>query len=70
MSELDPTTIKVLGTVITAMVGAIGIQWKTTMGHLSRVESKLDECEKDREQLWRTIATQCGKPVDELRAVK
>ena len=69
MTEIDPTTVKVIGTVITAMCGAIGIQWKTTMGHLSRVEGKLDECEKDREQLWRTIATQCGKDVNELRGM-
>ena len=66
-SITDPTTLKILGSTIAALSTAIGVQWKTTMSHLRRVEDKLDECEDDRAQLWQTIATQCGKDVSELK---
>ena len=66
----DPTTLKILGGLIAGLSSAIGIQWKTTMSHLKRVEDKLDECEDDRAQLWQTIATQCGKDVSELKKGK
>lgn len=67
---IDPTTLKILGTTIAGLSTAIGVQWKTTMSHLKRVEDKLDECENDRAQLWQTIATQCGKDVSELKKGK
>ena len=67
---IDPTTLKILGTTIAGLSTAIGVQWKTTMSHLKRVEDKLDECEDDRAQLWQTIATQCGKDVSELKKGK
>ena len=70
MTAPDPTTITILGSTIAALSTAIGVQWKTTMSHLSRVENKLDECEDDRNRLWQTIATQCGKDVNELKGGK
>jgi hypothetical protein len=67
METPDPTTMKIIGGTIAALSTAIGVQWKTTLSHLHRVEGKLDECEDDRNRLWQTIATQCGKDVTELR---
>lgn len=69
-ANFDPTTLKILGTTIAGLSTAIGVQWKTTMSHLNRVETKLDECELDRVRLWETIATQCGKDVSELKGDK
>ena len=67
MTAPDPTTITILGSTIAALSTAIGVQWKTTMSHMDRLEEKLNECEDDRTQLWQTIATQCGKDVSELK---
>ncbi len=67
MTTNDPVFWTAMCGAFAAFSSAIAVQWKTTMSHLHRVETKLDECESDREQLWRTIATQCGKDVNELR---
>jgi hypothetical protein len=67
MTTPDPTTLGILATTITGLSTAIGVLWKATKANLSRVESKLDECEEDRKELWMVIANQCGKEVNELK---
>jgi hypothetical protein len=67
MTAPDPTTITIIGGMIATLTTAIGVQWKTTMSHLRRVETKLDECELDRHELWKTIAKQAGKDISELK---
>ena len=67
LANIDPTTITLLSGVVTACISAIGVQYKTNMGHFQKIESKLDDCESDRARLWSVIATQCGKDVSELK---
>ena len=67
LAQLDPTTITLLSGVVTACISAIGVQYKTNMGHFQKIESKLDDCERDRARLWSVIAHQCGKDVSELQ---
>ena len=66
----DPTTLTILG----SMGAAIGVMWKHTMSNIDKVQSKLEDCERDRQSLhleqknlWMAIAKQYGKNIDELK---
>lgn len=67
MTSPDPTTLGILATTITGLTAAIGVLWKTVMGHIKQVELKLDECEEDRKELWMVMAKQYGKNIDQLK---
>ena len=74
MTTPDPTTISVLAATITGMTTAIGVLWRQVTGHLKLIEEKLGnaekslaECESDRLAIWRRLAEQAGKEVDELK---
>lgn len=74
MTTPDPTTLSVLMAAITGMTGAIGVLWKQVTGHLTKIETKLDttekrliDCESDRLAIWRKIAEQAGKPVEDVK---
>ena len=74
MTTPDPTTLSVLMAAITGMTGAIGVLWKQVTGHLVKIETKLDttekrlvDCESDRLAIWRRLAEQAGKEVEELK---
>ena len=74
MTTPDPTTLSVLMAAITGMTGAIGVLWKQVTSHLTKIETKLDttekrliDCESDRLAIWRKIAEQTGKEVEELK---
>ena len=74
MTTPDPTTISVLAATITGMTTAIGVLWRQVTGHLKLIEEKLGsaekslaECESDRLAIWRRLAEQAGKEVEELK---
>jgi hypothetical protein len=67
MTTNDPVFWTAIGGAFAALSSAIAVQWKTTMSHLARVETKLDECESDRFDLWRVLAKQAGKDIDEIK---
>lgn len=74
MTTPDPTTLTVLTAAITGMTTAIGVLWKQVTGHLVKIETKLDttekrlvDCESDRLAIWRRLAEQSGKEVEELK---
>ena len=74
MTTPDPTTLTVLTAAITGMTTAIGVLWKQVTGHLGKIETKLDttekrlvDCESDRLAIWRRLAEQAGKEVEELK---
>jgi len=74
MSAPDPTTLTILLSGLAATGSAIGILFKTLLGHVSRIEEKLSECEADREQLhldqtllWKAVAKQAGVDVNDIK---
>jgi hypothetical protein len=74
MTTPDPTTLSVLAATITGMTTAIGVLWRQVTGHLGKIETKLDttekrlvDCESDRLAIWRRLAEQAGKEVEELK---
>ena len=67
MTAPDPTTMGILASSIAGLIGAIGVLWKHIASHFARIENKLQDCEDDRENLWRAIAANAGQPVDEIR---
>ena len=74
MTTPDPATISVLAATITGMTTAIGVLWRQVTGHLGKIETKLDttekrlvDCESDRLAIWRRLAEQSGKEVEELK---
>ncbi len=74
MTAPDPTTLAILLSGLGATGSAIAVLFKTLLGHVSRIESRLSDCESDRQQLhadqtelWRQLAKQAGQPVDDLR---
>lgn len=67
MTTPDPTTIGVLATTITGLTTAIGVLWKTIMSHVTKIETKLEECEEDRKELWQALADQSGQDVSTLQ---
>lgn len=74
MTTPDPATISVLAATITGMTTAIGVLWKQVTNHLGKIETKLDttekrlvDCESDRLAIWRRLAEQSGKEVEELK---
>jgi hypothetical protein len=59
-----------MGILITAVTGcasAIGVLWKQVMKHLVTIESKLKDCEDDRKELWKQLAKQAGRDVEDMR---
>ena len=67
MSVPDPTTIGLLITAVTGCASAIGVLWKQVMKHLVTIESKLKDCEDDRTELWKQLAKQAGRDVEDMR---
>ena len=74
MTTPDPATISVLAATITGLTTAIGVLWKQVTNHLGKIETKLDttekrlvDCESDRLAIWRRLAEQSGKEVEELK---
>mgnify|MGYP003126920974 FL=1 len=74
MTTPDPTMLAVLTALTTGMSTAIGVLWKQVMSHLKAIETKLNltekrlvDCESDRLAIWRKLAEQSGKEVDEYK---
>jgi len=75
MTTPDPTMLAVLTALTTGMSTAIGVLGKQVMSHLKAIETKLNltekrlvDCESDRLAIWRKLAEQSGKEVDEYRS--
>ena len=75
MTTPDPTMLAVLTALTPGMSTAIGVLWKQVMSHLKAIETKLNltekrlvDCESDRLAIWRKLAEQSGKEVDEYRS--
>jgi len=67
LANVDPTTITILGGVVTGLSTAIGVLWKHISANIARLEALLLDCQADRERLWGQLAKQCGKDVSELK---
>jgi hypothetical protein len=67
LANVDPTTITILGGVVTGLSTAIGVLWKHISANIERLEGLLLDCQDDRERLWGQLAKQCGKDVSELK---
>jgi hypothetical protein len=67
LANVDPTTITILGGVVTGLSTAIGVLWKHISANIARLEALLLDCQDDRERLWGQLAKQCGKDVSELK---
>ena len=67
MSAPDPTTLGVLLTSVSGLATAIGVLWKTVQSHFKTIETKLNDCESDRERLWEKIASLAGDSVEKLK---
>ena len=57
-SATDPTMFSVLATGISALAGCVAYLWKQQSRHFANVEEKLNDCEEDREDLWRALIAQ------------
>ena len=67
MTSPDPTTIGMLLAAITGLGSAIGVLWRQVTRHFGNIEAKLKDCEDDRLELWKQLAKQAGRNVDDLR---
>ena len=74
MATPDPTTLSILGAALTAAGSTIGVLFKIVMSQFSKIESRLEDCESDREELhkdqtklWQAIAMQAGVDVAEVK---
>lgn len=74
MTTPDPATIGVLSTAVAGMTTAIGILWKHVSQNfvvlnekLDKSEKRLIDCESDRLAIWKELAQQVGKEVEELK---
>jgi hypothetical protein len=54
----DPTMFTVLATGISALSGCVAYLWKQQTNHFATVEEKLNDCEEDREDLWKALIAQ------------
>lgn len=52
----DYTLVGALVTAVLALAGVVAKLWTTHEHRFTRVETKLDECESDRQELWRQLA--------------
>lgn len=74
MTAPDPTTLSILGAALTAAGSTIGVLFKIVMSQFSKIETRLEDCESDREKLhedqtkiWQAIAMQAGVDVAEVK---
>ena len=74
MTSPDPATIGVLSTAIAGMTTAISILWKHVSQNFILLNEKLDkseqrliDCESDRLAIWKKLAEQSGKDIEELK---
>ena len=54
-SAADPTMFTVLLSGIGSLAGCVAYLWKQQTDHFAKVEIKLNDCEEDREDLWRAL---------------
>jgi len=77
MAAPDATTLSILAAGLTTAGSAIGVLFKMVVNQFQKIESRLEDCESDREQLhedqknlWQAIALQAGVDVSELKKDK
>lgn len=56
MTTPDPTVLSLVGVAMSGMATAIGVLFRNIQTHIKRIESKLDECEKDRLKILSQLA--------------
>lgn len=74
MSAPDPTTLTLMLSGLAATGSAIGVLFKTLLSHVARIDARLTDCEADRKKLhedqtnlWKAIAQQANKNVEEIK---
>lgn len=77
MAAPDATTLSILAAGLTTAGSAIGVLFKMVVSQFQKIESRLEDCESDREKLhedqknlWQAIALQAGVDVSELKKDK
>jgi hypothetical protein len=77
MAAPDATTLSILAAGLTTAGSAIGVLFKMVVAQFQKIESRLEDCESDREKLhedqknlWQAIALQAGVDVSELKKDK
>lgn len=65
MTTPDPTVLSLFGVAMSGMATAIGVLFRNIQTHIKRIESKLDECERDRIQILSKLAQIAAKSDDD-----
>lgn len=63
----ETSVIGLLVTAIVSLSGVVGILWRIVFNYFTRIQKKLDECEKDRDHLWQVVADIQGETIPNLK---
>lgn len=74
LASSDVTQVGMLVGAVGALATVIGVLYRQVLRQFDSVNDRLDEAQKalsdcldDRLQLWKTLAEQSGRPVEELQ---
>jgi len=67
IASADPTMVSMLLGAMATLGTVVAVLYRHIQNNFTRVESKLDDCEVDRLNLWEVIAKQAGCRVEELK---
>lgn len=55
MGASEPTVVTLLAGAVSALTAVVGYLWRMLVKSVDEIKGKLNDCEQDREDLWKAL---------------